>query len=272
MDLALVPFFGLGVMTVAFSAELLVSWRFRRDQRYGLHDTIANIATGGIYVLTSLVKGLLIGGILWGAYQVSPWRWDLSSPWSWLVLLLVYEFFFYWSHWASHRFQFMWAFHAVHHNSTKFNISTGMRNSWFGGYIDWVFLLPCVLLGFDPLAIGAIQAFCQLWDYLCHTQYVGKLGPLEWITNTPSNHRVHHSSDLTLGKSNLGSMLIIFDRLFGTYRKEPATIVYGATPMPTKPFNLLHLQFYLFRKNAISPAAMPAAVMSAPAVETQVAI
>jgi sterol desaturase/sphingolipid hydroxylase (fatty acid hydroxylase superfamily) len=257
MDLALVPALALGVMAVAFSTELVVSWKIKRDRRYDWRDTICNLATGGVYVATSVVKGLLIGGVLWGGYQLSPWRWDLGSPVSWLVLLLVYEFFFYWSHRASHHFHFMWAFHAVHHNSTKFNISTGMRNSWFGGYIDWVFLLPCVLLGFDPLAIGAIQAFCQTWDYLCHTQYVGALGPLEWFANTPSNHRVHHSVDVSLGKSNLGSMLMIWDRLFGTYRKEPVHIVYGATPAPVKPFNLFHLQFYLFRRPGIALTATP---------------
>lgn len=250
MTLALFPFLCLGVMAVAFSTEVVVSWRVKRDQRYCVKDTICNLATGLVYVGTSILKGLLIGGTLWAAYQVSPWRWDIDSPLSWLVLLLVYEFFYYWSHRASHYFKFMWAFHAAHHSSTKFNISIGMRNSWFGGFIDWVFLLPCVLLGFDPIAIAAIQAFCQTWDYVCHTQYVGSLGPLDWITNTPSNHRVHHSVDVTLGKSNLGSMLIIFDRLFGTYREEPAQIVYGATPAPAKPFNLLHLQFYLFRRRA----------------------
>lgn len=253
--LELFPFLCLGLMGVVFSTELLVSRAIKRDQNYDWRDTFCNLATGLIYVGTSMIKMFLIGGLLWGAFHLSPWRWDLHSPVSWLVLLVVYEFFFYWSHRASHYFQFMWAFHAVHHNSTKFNISTGMRNSWFGGYIDWVFLIPCLAIGFDPIAVAAVQGFCQTWDYLCHTQYIGKLGPLEWITNTPSNHRVHHSVDLDEGKSNLGSMLIIFDRLFGTYRKEPAAIEYGAVPAPTKPFNLLHLQFYLFKRR---PAPLPA--------------
>lgn len=269
MDLALVPFLALGLMTVTFCAEIVVSRWIKRDQHYEWKDTICNIAIGGVYVGTSLFKGLLIGGALWGGYRLSPWRWDLGSPTSWIVLLLVYEFFYYWSHRASHWFHFMWAFHAVHHNSTKFNISTAMRNSWFGGYIDWVFLMPCAFLGFDPIAIAAIQVVCQTWDYLCHTQYIGTLGPLEWFMNTPSNHRVHHSVDVSLGKSNLGSILMIFDRLFGTYRKEPQRIIYGATPAPTRPFDVFHLQFYLFRRNSAAPQMPSITVpgMSATGVE-----
>lgn len=256
--LELFPFLCLGLMAITFSIEFVISVWIKRDGLHDWRDTLINIATGLIYVLTSMLKVYLIGGIMWAAFGAAPWSWDLSSPVSWLVLLLVYEFFFYWSHRASHYFKFMWAFHAVHHNSTKFNQSTGMRNSWFGGYLDWIFVVPCLAMGFDPVAVAAIQAFCQTWDYLCHTQYIGSLGPLEWVTNTPSNHRVHHSDDLDLGKSNLGSMLVIWDRLFGTYRKEPATIRYGAIPMPTKPLNLWHLQFYLFRRRqpeVLEPAA-----------------
>ena len=108
-------------------------------------------------------------------YELTPLRWSMDSWWHWAVMFVVNDFFFYWSHRASHESRLMWASHAVHHNSDKLNLSTGMRNSWVGAAIDWVFFVPVVLLGFHPSSCSRWCPLASGWDYLTHTPYVGRL-------------------------------------------------------------------------------------------------
>jgi sterol desaturase/sphingolipid hydroxylase (fatty acid hydroxylase superfamily) len=235
------------VMFGSFLAEVVLSRVVRRDDHLDLRDTAVNLVIGGGYVVSTLLLGLFVGGVLLAVWSLSPVRWDMRSPWHWVVLLLCEDFLYYWSHRASHQVPFMWASHVVHHNSPKLNLSTGMRNSWVGGYFDWVFFVPLAALGFHPLAIGVVQAVGTTWDFLTHSPYLPSHPLLDFFFNSPSNHRVHHSKSPEHADKNLGGLLIIWDRMFGTYQREGAPAGYGTSPMPRRPYSPLHLEFYLWK-------------------------
>ncbi|MBA3458928.1 MAG: sterol desaturase family protein [Deltaproteobacteria bacterium] len=245
-ELELVTWIAAGVMFGAFTIEALISYFVLRDDRYGLADTFTSIGITIGYVVARLGVGAFVAVMLLMIYEVTPLRWSMTSWWHWVVLFFVNDFFYYWSHRASHAFPFMWASHAVHHNSARMNLSTGLRNSWVGGAIDWVFFVPAILLGFHPLALGAVIAFGSAWDFLTHTPYVGKLRWFDAWANSPSNHRVHHAKNPQYLDKNLGGALIIWDRLFGTYEPEGEKPIYGIDPMPARPNNPFYLELYLW--------------------------
>jgi sterol desaturase/sphingolipid hydroxylase (fatty acid hydroxylase superfamily) len=236
------------VMFGAFVIELAVSRLWRRDRHHDLRDTAVNLVIGGGYVISAGLASLVTATTYLLVWNATPLRWDESSPLYWVLLLLGEDCLYYWSHRASHVIPVMWASHVVHHNSPKLNLSTGMRNSWFGGWLDWVFMLPLVALGCHPISIAIVQAIATASDFLAHTPYFPKSRVLDWIFNSPSNHRVHHGANPEYVDKNFGGFLIIWDRLFGTYQAEAAPVRYGTEPMPERPYNPLHLETYLWRK------------------------
>jgi sterol desaturase/sphingolipid hydroxylase (fatty acid hydroxylase superfamily) len=241
-----VVYVAMGVMFCAFTGEVIASYFIRRDGFYERNDTLVNLAVAAGYVVASLTYGAVIVLILYPLYQLTPLRWSMDSWWHWATMFVVNDFCFYWSHRASHVLRFMWASHAVHHNSHLLNLSTGMRNSWVGGAVDWVFFAPVVALGFHPAYLFAIVPIASGWDYMCHTPYVGRLPGLDLIFNTPSNHRVHHATNKRYLDRNLGGMLIIWDRIFGTYAAETEKPKIGSHEMPARPNNPVHIEFYLW--------------------------
>jgi sterol desaturase/sphingolipid hydroxylase (fatty acid hydroxylase superfamily) len=257
-DVHLVMWVAVGVMFSLFVIECVYSLWIRRDGHYTGWDTFTNLAIAFGYMISSLAIGTLITLLLLPFHELTPLRWSMEW-WHWLVMFVVNDFFFYWSHRASHKLGIMWASHAVHHNSDRLNLSTGMRNSWVGAALDWVFFIPVVMLGFHPIFLFALVPLASGWDYLTHTPYVGKLPVLDGIFNTPANHRVHHERASGYTYKNLGGALIIWDRLFGTYASEPTgeqvplgheaemtRPEYGVEPMPARPRNPFYLEFYLW--------------------------
>ncbi|MFO0575028.1 MAG: sterol desaturase family protein [Polyangia bacterium] len=224
-----VPFFFLAILI-----EAVISRR-KKLGVYRLHDSLSNLSGGiGHEVLGGFTAAL---GIY--AYDFLQTRYGLlkistSSVAAWLVLLVAYDFCYYLYHWASHRVNFLWATHAVHHQSEEYNLSVALRQSWFTRVTSWVFYVPLALLGFPLvmyLTIGAINLLYQFW---IHTRPVGRLGAFEWFMNTPSHHRVHHGIDPRYIDKNHGGMFIIFDRLFGTFIEERGEPVYGTVkPLST---------------------------------------
>ena len=244
--LALITWIAAGVMMTAFVVEALISYFILRDDRYGLADTFTSVAITIGYVASRLGIGAMVAAILIGVYELTPLRWSMDHWWDWVLLFLLWDFLYYWSHRASHTWQFMWASHAVHHNSPRLNLSTGLRNSWVGGAIEWVFFVPPVALGVHPLALGAVLAIGSAWDFLTHTPYVGKLRWLDPWANTPSNHRVHHAKNPRYLDKNVGGALIIWDRMFGTYAAETEPAIIGITEMPRRPHDPFYLELYLW--------------------------
>src|SRR5690606_31238042 len=152
------------------------------------------------------------------------------------------DFAYYWWHRASHRISFLWAAHVVHHQSEDYNLAVALRQAWFTSLSSWVLNLPLAFLGVPPLVYGVCAALNTLYQFWIHTRLVGKLGPLEWVLNTPSHHRVHHGIDAPYLDTNYGGVFIVFDRLFGTFVEETHEPRYG-TLDPIRSFDPVWANF-----------------------------
>lgn len=146
----------------------------------------------------------------------------------WLMTLVVLDFVFYWYHRASHRSRFLWAAHVVHHSSERMNFGTALRQSPTGPFTRALFYWPLPLLGFDPIVIASAGAAATIYGFWTHTEQIGRLWtPLEWLFVTPSHHRAHHGSNPEYVDRNYANLLILWDRLFGTFEPEVAPVRYG---------------------------------------------
>ena len=210
----------IGIETTVNWAHNLCSYEFR--------DTVANFALAlGDLLMAAAMKALflLLFAVL---HRYAPV--DMGLAWySWVLLVLVNDFIYYVFHRLGHRSRFMWAFHVTHHSSRKYNFSVAIRLNLFILPLHFLFMLPLALLGFRPEAILAINSITTLYQLWVHTELVGKLGSLDRIFNTPSNHRVHHGSNPQYLDRNYGAMFIFWDHLFGTYEPESDAPVYGLT-------------------------------------------
>jgi len=169
---------------------------------------------------------------------------DLSTA---LIVLLLADFTYYVEHFLMHKVRLFWLAHSVHHSSTDMNTATAFRFSIFDPLASALFHLPLVLLGFNPILIFAAEVIVQAYQFWLHNEMIGKLGPIEWLFNTPSHHRVHHGSNPKYIDKNYGGILIIWDRLFGTFQKEEERPNYGLTTAMTSK-NPIIVQFYEFPK------------------------
>jgi sterol desaturase/sphingolipid hydroxylase (fatty acid hydroxylase superfamily) len=213
--------------------EILCAWWTRSDS-YRLNDSIADLSCGIFDQLLKIFgRSLLIIGYAF-VYQ----RWAVcdvttfASVWKWLAALVLFlgvDCCFYWQHRFAHLWSVPWAAHVVHHQSEEFNLIVALRQSAFEEYLLAFFYYPMALLGFPPEWFLAMFSFNLIWQFWCHTRLIGKLGPLEWIFNTPSHHRVHHGRNPKYLDKNFAGTLIIWDRLFGTFEPEAEEPVYGTT-------------------------------------------
>lgn len=224
--------------------EALVATRKGKDLFEG-GDTMVNIALG---LLTFLTKIGSKGAILYlytQIFSISPWQLPEDS-WVWFVAgLLLNDLLFYWYHRLSHTTRFFWALHVAHHSSYKMNITTAMRGNFLNNLFHAFFWIPMLLLGFPPIVVvltDAASYFYQLW---LHTTVIPKLGPVEWIFNTPSHHRVHHGSNPQYIDKNYGAIFIFWDRMFGTFEAEEEEVRYGLTK-PFKSNNPIDVAFNEF--------------------------
>jgi sterol desaturase/sphingolipid hydroxylase (fatty acid hydroxylase superfamily) len=149
----------------------------------------------------------------------------------WTLLFLTEDFMYYWLHRIDHYCRFFWAVHVTHHNSEEYNLTVGFRSSVFQPLYRFIYFIPLSFLGFKGIDIMFIYSATQIFGILVHTQTVGKLGFLEYFMVTPSHHRVHHASNARYLDKNMGMVLIIWDKLFGTFQKEEDTdpVKYGLT-------------------------------------------
>jgi sterol desaturase/sphingolipid hydroxylase (fatty acid hydroxylase superfamily) len=162
------------------------------------------------------------------AYSSIPWMMDISWTTA-LLAILAADFAYYWEHRIAHRVRILWTQHAVHHSSRDYNIITAIRFGPLESVWSLLAHMPLLLIGFPPELIffGIIVVLAyQTW---LHTELVGKLGRLEWVLNTPSHHRVHHECDQKYLDKNYAGILIIWDRMFGSFQEEEETPTYGLT-------------------------------------------
>lgn len=162
----------------------------------------------------------------------------------WILLLVAEDFVFYWLHRVDHYCRLFWAVHVTHHSSEEFNLTVGFRSSVFQPLYRFIWFIPLPLLGFKAEDIMLMYAATQIYGILIHTQYVGKLGPLEWFLSTPSHHRVHHGSNVPYLDKNMGMVFIIWDRLFGTFAEEKETVKYGLTTNLKQPYHPIKTVFH----------------------------
>ena len=148
---------------------------------------------------------------------------------AWVLLFFAEDLCYYAFHRASHEVRFFWAAHVNHHSSQHYNLSTALRQSWTTPFTAPIFWWPLPLFGFSPWMIVTQQAISLLYQFWLHTEAIGRLGPLEHVLNTPSHHRVHHGANPQYLDRNYAGVLIVWDRLFGTFEPERERVVYGLT-------------------------------------------
>jgi hypothetical protein len=165
----------------------------------------------------------------------------------WVLAFVLYDLCYYWLHRLGHERNVLWAAHSVHHQSEEYNLTTALRQTSSGFIFSWIFYLPLALIGVPPLVFITVASLNLLYQFWVHTRHIAKLGWLEWIFITPSNHRVHHAQNPVYLDRNYGGVFILWDRLFGTFKEEdPAEpVVFGVTT-PLASWNPLwaNLQFY----------------------------
>ena len=190
-----------------------------RDTAINLAMAVGGLAMGSLGVAISVAVSMAIY-----RHRIFELEHDVGT---WLLLVAAEDLCYYWFHRVSHRVPLFWAAHEAHHSSHQYNFSTALRLSWTTPLTGLPFWWVLPLLGFHPLSIAGVHGASLAYQFLLHTQVVGKLGPLEWVLNTPSHHRVHHGCDPEYLDKNFGGILIVWDRLFGTFAEERRAPTYG---------------------------------------------
>ncbi len=214
---------------VFIAALLLERWLAKRRGRdlYERRDMWTSLAMG---------VGSVVIGIAWGVAAVPIYRFcfehrflDLGEgPAVFVAALVADDFAYYWFHRLHHEVRVLWASHVPHHSSQRYNLSTALRQSWTP-MTGLPFYAPLALLGFEPLLIVTVHSINLLYQFWIHTELIDKLGPLEWVFNTPSHHRVHHGSNVQYLDRNYAGILIVWDRLFGSFEPEREPVRFGLT-------------------------------------------
>jgi len=196
---------------------------------YDTRDTATSLSMGLANVVIAAFWGLVVIAVYAGLYHLSPLRMPANRWWTYALLFLCDDLAFYWYHRVSHEVRVFWASHVVHHSSQYFNLSTALRQPVVV-VTTLPFWAPLALLGFAPWMIFTMQSISLIYQFGLHTERIGRLPrPIEYVFNTPSHHRVHHGANEQYLDKNYGGILIVWDRLFGTFAGEDERVVYGLT-------------------------------------------
>ena len=214
---------------ILIATEYIVA-RYKKVSLYEFNDSINNFCSGILEEIGSLpFRGLLIYSYYYLYEHHAFFHFSASSVTSWILLWLCVDFCYYWYHRASHRNNFFWIGHSVHHQSELYNLSVALRQGFFQTMTSWVFYLPLALLGFSTSMFLIVVLLNTVYQFWLHTPFINKMGWLEKIFNTPSHHRVHHGRNPQYIDKNYAGSLIIWDKLFGTFEPEIAPAEYGVT-------------------------------------------
>lgn len=252
-------------------AEALWRTRFaKRGYDFGAAAASFGVAAGNFVIrpLSSVIPATVFIAI----GEASPFALSIDDWRVWLAAFVLVEFVYYGLHRWSHTVRWLWASHAVHHSASEMTLPAAIRLGWTsvlsGG---WLLFTPLVALGFPPLVITILLAANLAYQFFLHTEAIPKLGPLEWVLNTPAHHRVHHASNAPYLDKNFGGVLIVFDRLFGTFAEERADepLRYGLVrPLASKnPFVIAFHEWGAMVRDvarARSPRALAVALFGRP--------
>jgi len=222
-------YFAIPGFVVLLLLEAWYSWKENRHL-YTTRDTFSSLAMGIGNVISGLLSKLLVFAAFWFVYKYRfftlPFTW-----WVWVLAFFADDLCYYWFHYVSHNVRWFWASHVVHHSSQQYNLSTALRQTWTGNLTgSFIFWMWMPLLGFHPIVVLLMQQISLIYQFWIHTEAINRLPRfIEFVFNTPSHHRVHHGSNLRYLDKNHGGILIIWDRLFGTFQPEAERPVYGLT-------------------------------------------
>lgn len=216
LEFSLPVFIGIATLEALFLA-------FAVRQNYNWRAYLASLADalGREYVVYVFLSASLAAPLIRLAWAHRVFTVPLDTAMAVVVLVIGQDFCYYWLHRASHRIRWFWATHAVHHSSNELNLGASYRFGWTGRLTGaGIFFVPMIWLGFAPTPVFIAAAFGLLYQFWIHTEWIPKLGWLEYVLNTPSHHRVHHACNLEYLDQNYGGILIVWDRLFGTFVSE----------------------------------------------------
>jgi sterol desaturase/sphingolipid hydroxylase (fatty acid hydroxylase superfamily) len=225
---AFLAYMATPVYALFIGLEIYLS-KIHRKELYNGKDSANSIFLGiGGAAMDLLMKGF---GFTLFSYAVANWSvMNIQNPlFYWILLFFAQDFCFYWLHRVEHQCRIFWAVHVNHHSSEKYNFTVALRSSMLQPLYRYFFFLPCALLGFSAEHTMFMYAINQIYQFFLHTETVGKLGFLEAFMVTPSHHRVHHASNSNYLDRNMGQVLIIWDKMFGTFTKEVELPKYGLT-------------------------------------------
>jgi len=254
--------------------EVIYAVKLHREL-YEIKDAATSISLGlGNLFIGILTKGFILMFFTW-LYTFRLFTIPYTIWWTWMVCFFADDFSYYWFHRTAHSIRWFWASHVVHHSSEKYNLAAALRQTWTGNltgaFLFWSWM---PLIGFHPAMIMLMQSVSLLYQFWIHTEAIDKMPKwFEFFFNTPSHHRVHHGSDLLYLDKNHAGILIIWDRMFGTFQPEVFTPKYGLTknvqtfnPLKVafhewvniakdlrKPHGIKHLFAYLFKAPGWSP-------------------
>ncbi|MCX7744572.1 MAG: sterol desaturase family protein [Flavobacteriales bacterium] len=217
----------------------------KKKGRISFQEAVANMGTalGNQTVNVLVAAGVYITyGYLWNNFRL------FTIPMNWvngIFLLISMDFIFYWVHRWGHKINILWAAHSPHHSAEEMNFFVALRASVTQRLVSFLFFWPLTIIGFEPMDIYVMSALHLFISFLHHTEYIGKLGPIEWIFTTPSHHRVHHGMNFRYLDKNYGEFLIIWDRLFGSFAEEKEKIVYGMYNGPNT-WNPILINFHYY--------------------------
>ncbi len=207
--------------------EIMLDLVTKKERRW--KDTLANCV---IFIAHQVLRRTTFASLGFVALLPFYYLTPLSIPmtaWTWLLALLAADFTYYWMHRLEHEHRILWASHSVHHSSEDYNLTVGFRLSVVEGLFEWAFLIPMIVVGFNPFQALVALILVAQYQHWVHTERVDRLGWLDEVFNTPSVHRVHHGSNAQYLDKNYGGILMIWDKLFGTFEREGEEVTYGLT-------------------------------------------
>ena len=211
----------------------LEAWFSYKENKhlYETKDTFASLGLGIGNVIVGFATKAMIFGLFTLLYNYRFFNLDASVWWFWVLLFFADDFSYYWFHRTAHNTGWFWASHVVHHSSQHYNLAAALRQTWTGNitgsFLFWAWM---PLIGFHPIWVLFMQQISLIYQFWIHTETIHHLPKaLEFFLNTPSHHRVHHGSDLKYLDKNHGGILIIWDRIFGTFQPEAERPTYGLT-------------------------------------------
>ena len=218
----------LPIILLMIFVEVLVA-NAKNISAYKTNDSLGTLGllTGNILMAVSIKGFTLAFHLFLFEFRVFDLVSLIPIWFLWLMTFVLIDFIFYFYHRISHRSRFLWAIHMSHHSSEEMNFAVAYRQAWLGPISKIPFFMILPLIGLDPTMIAVAGVLSTLWGIIGHTQIINKLGPFEWIFNTPSHHRVHHGSNAQYIDRNYGNLLIIWDRFFGTFEPENEPVKYG---------------------------------------------